>query len=213
MADQSKVNIDALAAFGKDVLGMSTDFGSGLSKGATKIGNAVVGYSGTNEAQVFRDWYFQAVIDASSQFNEDVVKGLLSMSYGAIVEAANYREGDVSQSQALHEVEAAFNPAPGTQSVATDMAAAAAKQQAADAKTARLRHQTGEDRLPAPSATSDDNVCLAPSPSEQVRIHNKLYGNDEHWRPPDPDADKHDVQTVDPPPPGGWPDATPTTQV
>lgn len=203
MADESKVNIDALAAFGKDVAGMGEDYGTGLSKGAMKIGNAVVGYSGTNEAQVFRDWYFQAVVGSSNQFNQDVVKGLLSMGFGAIVEAANYREGDLSQSQALQDVQAAFNPAPGTDSVATEFDKAQQTKPQPKADTT--------DRLPPPAPTPD-NVCVPPSPSEQVRIHNKLYGQDERWRPKDPNAQPN-VQLVDPPPPGGWPDASPTTEV
>jgi hypothetical protein len=211
MADQSKVNIDALAAFGKHLGEMLSDYGQGLGKGTTNIGNARVGFSGTNEAQVFRDYYLQVVVYSAGQFNQDVAKGMMSMSYGAIVEAANYREGDLSQAQALRDVEAAFNPAPGKQSVATDMAAAAAKQQAEDARLARLRHQTGEDRLPPPDSSTPDDVCPAPSPMEQVRIHNDLYGKDEHWRPQDPNAQPN-VQLVDPPPPGGWPDPTPTTE-
>jgi hypothetical protein len=216
MADHSKVNIDALAAFGKALAfgdhGMIQDYGDGLNKGANKIGNAVVGFSGTNEAQVFRDYYYQVVLYSAGKFNEDVAKGLMSMSYGAIVEAANYREGDLSQAEALHDVEAAFDPAPGTPSVATDMAAAAAKKQAEDARMARLRHQTGEDRLPPPSSDTPATTCPLPSPMEQVREHNDLYGKDERWQPKDPNA-QPDVQIIDPPPPGGWPDTYPATEV
>lgn len=203
MSDQSKVNIDALAAFGKDVGGMLKDYSDGLNQGATKIGDAVVGFSGTNEAQVFKDWYYQAVVDSSNKFNQDVVKGLLSMSYGAIVEAANYREGDLSQSQALRDVQAAFDPKAGTQSVATDIAKSEQDHPQPKANTT--------DQLPPPAPTPD-NVCLPPSPMEQVRIHNDLYGKDERWHPDDPNA-KPNVQLVDPPPPGGWPDTSPTTQV
>lgn len=203
MADQSKVNIDALAAFGKDVGDMPKDYTDGLNKGAMTIGSAVVGFSGTSEAQVFSDWYYKVAVYSANMFNLDVVKGLTSMSFGAIIEAANYREGDLSQARALEDVQAAFSPAPGAKSVASEFDKA---QQAHPQPKANTT-----DQLPPPSPTPD-NVCVAPSPMQQVKIHNDLYGKDEHWRPKDPNAQPN-VQLVDPPPPGGWPDPTPTTEV
>jgi hypothetical protein len=216
MADESKVDIDALAAFGKALAfgdhPMAGDFSDG-NKNTMSISQAEVGFSGTNEAQVFRDYYYHVVAYSWGQFQQDVYKGLLSMGCGAVVEAANYREGDLSQAQALHDVQAAFNPAAGGQSVASMLAAAADKQQAEDAKVRKLLHQSGEDRLPPPTnSTPPTDPNAAPSAMEQVRIHRDRYGKDEHWTPKDPNAPDPNVQLVDPPPPGGWPDPAPTTE-
>jgi hypothetical protein len=191
---------------------MVGDFGSGVNK-ATGIDQAQVGFSGTNEAQVFRDYYYHVVAYSWGQFQQDVYKGLLSMGCGAVVEAANYRAGDLSQAQALHDVQAAFNPAPGTQSVATFLAAGDAKKQAEDARVRRLLQQTGEDHLPPPTKSdppTDPNP--APSAMEQVRIHNDHYLKDEHWTPKDPNAPDPNVKILAPGPLDGRPDTPPVTE-
>jgi hypothetical protein len=215
MADHSKVDIDALAAFGKALAfgdhPMAGDFGDGVKK-TMSISQAQVGFSGTNEAQVFRDYYYHVVAYSWGQFQQDIYKGLLSMGCGAVVEAANYREGDLSQAQALHDVQAAFNPARGTQSVASYLAAAADKQKAEDAKVRQLLQKAGEDHLPPPTKSAPPtDPKPAPSAMEQVRIHDDRYLKDEHWTPEDPNAPDPNVKILAPGPLGGGPDTSPVT--
>jgi hypothetical protein len=211
MADRSKVDIEALASFGMDVGKMLKDYGDGLKDGLSKIGGAVTGFSGTNEAQTFSDYYFKAVLPSSNSFSTDVMKGLLAIHFGAIVQAANYREGDLSQAQAMDDVINEFNPAAGKDGVG---AAFDKAQQKDPLATASTDNQAADDnwKLPPPTNTPD-NVCVAPSPAEQVRLHEKLYGKDERWRPADPNPPQPQPTLVDPPPPGGWPANPGTTTV
>ncbi len=188
MADQSKVDIDALAEFGKNVLSQTLkDYVSGSSAGLSKISGAVAGMVGTNEAQVFAEWN-AGMNEALGLFMKDSPAGFESLGYGAIVEAANYRAGDVSQAKAMDDVINVFNPAAGTPSVASEQAEELAKAKALNA------HLPPDDRslpgqLPPPikSAPVVPNSCVQ-SPEEQVRLHDKLYGKDEKWRPVDPNA-------------------------
>jgi hypothetical protein len=188
MADQSDVDIDALAEFGKNVLSQTLkDYASGSSAGLSKISGAVPGMIGTNEAQVFMDWN-SSMIEALGLFMKDSPAGFESLGYGAIVEAANYRTGDLSQAQAMDDVIDVFNPAAGTPSVASEQADALAQ---AKARNAHLPpdDRTLPNQLPPPekSVPVVPNSCVQ-SPEEQVRLHDKLYGKDEKWRPIDPNA-------------------------
>jgi hypothetical protein len=183
MADHSKVDPDALAEFGKNVL--SDTLKNFKSDGLNEISGAVTGLVGTNEAQVFMEWN-AGMNEALGLFMKDAQAGFESLGYGAIVEAANYRAGDLSQAKAMDDVLQVFNPPAGTPSVASEQAAALAE---AKARNAHLppEDRSLPDRLPPP-IKSAPVVPTTKSPMEQVREHDKLYAKDETWRPIDPNA-------------------------
>lgn len=191
MADQSKVNIDALTAFagqvagfspGKDAGGMLKDYSTGMQSPASQVGGAIVGFLGTNEAKTLQDWYYKECLESLNSFTEDVVKGLESLGSAAIIMAANYREGDLSQAQAMNDVIGAFNPGKGQQTVDDQIAAAQKKDPP----------KTTAETLPPPEG---DMVCTLPTPGEpltpqqQVEQHDNKYGDHEDWYPGNPNYD------------------------
>lgn len=209
MANESRVDIDALATFGLDVVKMLKDYSDGLKGALGKVSGVVTGFSGTNEAQTFTDYYFKAVMPSSNSFDIDVMKGLLSMHFGAIVQAANYRNGDLSQAEAMQDVLDEFNPAAGKDGVG---AAFATEQKDDPLETASTSNDAENNKWKLPPPTKlPDNV--PPSPDEQVRVHQKTYGEDERWHPEDPNPPKPTPELIDPPPPGGWPAHPPVTEV
>jgi hypothetical protein len=194
MSDKTTVDIHAQAAFGQAMLlDVLTHYESGVAAAMSKMSAAEVGMSGTNEAQTFGAWYSQELMGACGSFLKDSRQGIESLSNAAIIEAANYRQGDLSQAQALDDVLKAFNPAAGTPSVATDAAKAEAQArqaQVAQAKaSARLGARGRPDQLTGPDGDGiQPDICVAPSPERQADIHRSLYGKDERWHPRDPNA-------------------------
>lgn len=192
MADESKVDIDALVTFGQKMGDVLKTYGTATGPALSKAGAASVGLVGTNEAQTFRDWYDQAILEAAGKFMQDSTHAVQSFMYSSIIMAANYRTGDLSQAAALNDVMGAFDPKDGTPSIATEQAKADAEQHQLEA------HLPPEDRTPTnglPPAEIVDPPATKPgeqSPYEQVREHNDKYGKDEHWRPPDPNAPPDD---------------------
>jgi hypothetical protein len=146
---------------------------------------------GTNEAQVFSDWN-SSLLEALGKFMKDSPRGFESLGYGAIVQAANYRTADRAQAEEM--VIDVFNPAAGTPSVATEIAAAEAEQRKAE------RHLPPEDKTPKNGLPAPDRSAplpdTGPSALEQVRQHNDTYGEDERWRPVDPNAPVDDGSSV-----------------
>lgn len=182
MGDESNVNIDALAAFGvKDIPQVLNDYASETAVAMSKVGAAVPGLSGTSEGQTFSDWHV-AALEAMRSFMQDSIAGFRSLSCGAIVEAANYRTGDLSQAQALQGVLDAFNPPAGS---AQSVAAETAQSEFAQSREEYFHPTSAEAHLPPPDPQAD--LPGAPqSPQEQVREHNEKYGEGERWRPVDP---------------------------
>src|SRR6266496_776595 len=101
MGDSSHVDIDALADFGKSFMDMlkDKDQSTKMTDAFKKMAKAKPGMSGTNEAQTFADWYSEAVYPSLTGFSEDCSKGVPCLMNGIIVQAANYRHGDISQAE------------------------------------------------------------------------------------------------------------------
>lgn len=190
MTDRSEVDIDALVDAGKvTYTQIASDYNAGMRAAQSKIMSAYPGAIGTNEAQTCADGYF-ASIEALSQFINESSMGCPSLGFGLIAIAANYREGDLSQAEAMSDVIAAFNPGPGAKTVAGWFA-----EHGGNAKPAQpVLGKTFN--FPAPGSPAyvaanepDDlpeDVYVPPSADEQRRLHDKVYGDDERWRPLDP---------------------------
>lgn len=210
MTDTS-VNKKALADFGTKTLGgpgggnSSTlqDFQHGTGDPIGKIGSARPGMLGSNEAVVFRDYYFNAVNDALSQLMKDAPKGLMALGGGAIVMAANYEDGDVSQANAVDKVYDMFNASPDKPSLDHDLATNTNK---VDDKT-KVNNQDLLDKEapPNPVAPPPGQESPLQRAQRQVDQHNKSYGHDEHWHPDPPPAPPHPT----PGPPVTTPQPTP----
>lgn len=194
MGDGSKVDIKALAKFGKDTNdsmdGHTKELGSATGKIAK--GTVAGGALGTNEAQTFNDWYSQCVADGTTKFMADFPKGMMALGFGAIVQAGNYAEGDMSQAKAMDEVIDMFNQA-ANKGLDGDLAK----------HNKSLTDKTTVTPLPPPQ-TSDDtapptNVCLPKdklTPMQQLQLHNDQYGKWETWTPPDPNAQPDPIYSV-----------------
>lgn len=184
MGNQSDVNIDAVAKFGTNVdLNIIPDFALGTMAQFSKVGAALVGATGTNEAQTFRDWYMRGICEPLGEhYLTDARDGLQAHADVAIIIAANYRHGDISQGQEMDAVNNAFNPTDGQESIRSDQA------QNPDSQPVT----TDKDQLPkgkkAPAGPPPKD-----SPQQQVNEHNQKYGQNEHWQPEDPN------QPYDPP--------------
>lgn len=183
MVDGSKVDIKALSKFGTDTNTSMNDYAKNLGGPTGEIGKGSVAGSalGTNEAQTFNDWYTQCVADGTTKFMGDFPKGMMALGFGAIVQAGNYAQGDVSQAEAMNDVIKMFNLDP---SKGLDGDLAQNNKDVTDKATVKpvLPPSTPDD--------VDQNVCRAdkPTPMEQLDSHNNEYGKWETWRPPDPNA-------------------------
>jgi hypothetical protein len=202
MADESKVDIDALVEFSGDVWGLSPkrtqpggmamDFLHGMAGPQAKVNGAIMGYTGTNEAQTLQDWYTQACLVSLNKFGNDVSTGFMALGSAVVVMAANYRQGDVSQAEAMNDVMEAFSPGKGDRTLAGWLASAPRPEQ-----DARAKAQT-DPHLPPPQ---QDPLAACPgaphpgpqTPADQVNEHNAKYANRDHpyedWYPGNPDYD------------------------
>lgn len=209
---ETSVNKKALADFGTKTLGgpgggngsTLQDFQQGTGDPMGKIGSARPGMVGSNEAVVFRDWYFHAINDALSQLMKDAPKGLMALGGGAIVMAANYEDGDVSQANAVDKVYDMFNASPDTPSLDHDLATNAKN---VDKKT-KVNNQDLLDKEapPNPVAPPPGQETPLQKAQDQVKQHQDQYGDDEHWRPPSSD---HPTPHPTPGPPPSTPQPTP----
>lgn len=190
--DGTDVNIDSVAAFGKLALTKRVpDFVQGMSTAHGKAGQAMAGMSGTGEGLSFATVH-AGMLEQLGQFMTDANIGVQALGSGAIVVAANYRTSDLSQKQALDSVTNAFNPPSGTESLSQDRseAEAAARQD----EFARQREQFFHPPAPhLPDAQPGQPQGEQPlTPQQEVTEHNDKFGEDETWRPPDPNAPPDD---------------------
>jgi hypothetical protein len=184
MGDGSKVDISALSKFGSDTNDSLQTYQKGLGAPLGMIMKGEVGGSalGTEESQTFNDCYNQYVCDPTTTFStQDSVKGIMALGFGAIVQAANYTEGDQSQRQAMNGVLDMFTQDP-SKGLDADLAN----------NDKDVTGKTKVVQLPAPNTADDvnNNVCRADAqtPMEQLQAHNNKYGKWETWQPPDPNA-------------------------
>lgn len=177
MTSHSDVNIDALANFGKDLSSMLEHYGDGAGGPFSKIGSVMPGMSGTSEAQTFSDWYAEGLLEPLNYFMQDSLRGLVALSYGAIIAAANYREADLSQAQAIAAVVKAFHPDPGKPSVTSP-----------SGTTGKNTPPQVDTNGQLPSSSTNPWTCNSGTLSVdgQVAAHNQLYGPNEHWTPAPP---------------------------
>lgn len=179
MSDETSVYIDALSKFGTQLyLHEAGNVGTGLAGSMTAISSAVVGVVGTDEAQTFAAWN-AGMLEAFSYFTKDVGLGYASLGGVAIIMASNYRQGDLSQAEAMGDVLDAFNPPAGSATVA-DV----------------LNAQPPEVKQPQSPSTSIplNDQCKAytqyakpNTPQAKWQDHENRYKQWESWRPTEPD--------------------------
>ena len=195
MSDQSSVDIQALADFGKHkYLTDAPAVGKSLVGSMGQIGSATVGMVGTNEAQTFAAWY-GGMVDALGKFTKDVGLGYESLGGVAIIMASNYRHGDLSQGAAMDDVIDAFNPRKGEKTVADGQ------------KTPKV--PVHKKKLP-PSTTDKQSRCTdgPQTPLQRWQAHEKIYQDYEKWHPTEPHPKPGPGPT---PPPNSKPEP-PSTQ-
>ncbi|SDF97786.1 hypothetical protein [Klenkia brasiliensis] len=181
MSEGTFARPDKISDFGKQTAEQSQDLTSGLSSSMTGLMSANIGGSGFPEAALARSRY-GSLAEASLRFVQDTAQGLTALGYAGITVAQNYREGDSEQQVLMDGVDAAFTPAPGQDSIARR--AARAQQDAARAEAQRrvMLRRMGEDPDdygtyqdgydPTPTVTTTPaNVCVAPTPTQQVQAH------------------------------------------
>lgn len=180
MGGHTKVNVHALAEYGKKLAGGGSDqsglgrFRTGTTGPIVDISSPQLGLIDTNEAQVFRDWYHDHVSDALRQLIADSTTGLLALGNGAVVMAANYKGGDLSQAAALDKVFDLFNRSAATPSIAYDLAH--------NRKLADRTKVTNVDRLGHDPA-GPSHLSRAERAMAQAHHHRTTYGKDEQWHP------------------------------
>lgn len=176
-ADGTDVSPDRVSDFGEKTRDEAMDF----QKGALSSMSSVVSAqprSGMDAAVSFGNAHTER-FKAFQMFAQDASTGLMALGFGALTIAQNYREADMSQAKQMNSVDAAFNPAAGTPSIASDQA-----DQAAQAKEAPAKTPAGNPPdLPRPAPPAPVDSCEPPTPAEQVIAHNKIYGKDENWLP------------------------------
>lgn len=181
-SDGTDVVPDSVSAFGKKCLdeGHALIQASGSTMG--DLSKAMPGKSMLSEGASFRGLHSLAV-GGAQMLIRDVYTGLLALGNGGITIAQNYREADLSQAEQMASVDAAFNPAAGTPSLASMMAAEPAPKR----PTGATRAGRAES---APDAGAAPVYGPPATPQEEVNLHNELYGENEQWRPepaPDPE--------------------------
>lgn len=178
MSDSSSVDINALGDVG---ITLMTTLLSGHEKpfgeAGEKIGAAEVGAAGTSEAHQFAAWYTGAT-DALGQFLADVTHGVRALGNTAVVMADNYRHGDLSQGEAMKDVQRALHPSKSDPTLASQDAANARdhKETSSSGDPYHLK-SNGHPKPPKPDPQS---------PQVQVQQHEHKYGKQEHWHPVDP---------------------------
>lgn len=184
MGDGSKVDIKLLSQFGSDTNDSLQTYQKGLGAPLGLIMKGAVGGSalGTEEAQTFNDSYNQRVCDPTTTFTtQDSVKGIMALGFGAVVQAGNYADGDLSQRKAMDDVFDMFTQDP-SKGLDADLAN----------NNKDVTDKTKVVQLPAPNTADDvnNNVCRVNdlTPMERLQIHNNEYGKWETWQPPDPNA-------------------------
>jgi hypothetical protein len=172
MAEHTKVNVAALANFGTKTAEQTfKSYASGAGALAANRAGETIGRVGTNEARTFQA-YYQGMTEALGYFQRDSGKGFQALGFGAVVMAANYHQGDLSQAKAMDDINAMFEPTPGKPAPETG-------------KT--VVGTTPIKKLPPPTRTLNPSPTYQPpSPQEQVNEHRRLYGKDEHLP-----ADRH----------------------
>lgn len=191
MASQSKVNIQHLADFGQKTAGFGisggdhntmTDFTNGLSEPQAGIAKGAVAGTGlrTSEAKAFQNSYKQAVTDPLQTFLQDAPKAIMALGGGAVVEAANYYEGDQNQLNAMTDVAKMFTANNDT-GLDADLAKKANADKAKDVTVVHLGPPTTEqDKGRLGNETQSEKAHR-----EATDLYNK-YKNDIHWpKPPD----------------------------
>lgn len=172
MVEHSKVDIGALARFGeKTVAHTMPRYGRGAGSVAGEISVAPVGKVKTSEAQTFAA-YYKGMVEALKYFLQDSPKGIEALGSGAVVMAANYKAGDLSQAKAMDDVNKAFADRPDRPSLATD------KKVLAKIKVHIVAPPEPKATSPSPTYAYDP-----PTATQQVDEHNRRYGHYEHWQP------------------------------
>ena len=162
MSDSTDVDVQAIL----DVAGVLQQ--QALEQPGTTLAALVpaqlanLGASGMQEG-VWAAGTHAAALDAVQQFLAETADGLQSLAWVAVTVAENYRFGDADQAAGMAGVDAAFRPAPGQPSLATQRAEVAAATAAGAAATAAEAAQRAEffrlsgeappqDLVPAPPA-------------------------------------------------------------
>lgn len=197
MVEGSHVDYHALGKFGSDTSNTLQTYQGAIGgpQAMISLGSLAGASLGTNEAQTFKDYYDQGILDPAQCFLKDSPTGMMSIQFGATVCAANYADGDQSQADGM-KVVATFNADPN-KGLDADLA-----KHNKDVTTKTKVDLPHSENLP--KTPTEPNVCLAnPTPMEQLQMHDHEYGKWETWRPVDPNAPVDiDPSTVEPLGPG-----------
>jgi len=170
MADSTRVQPDALLAFGVELAALAGTHQSAAQTAELSTLSARMGTSGMQEA-VWAAGSHQAARQAAAQFAADTIDGLQALQYVAATVAERYRHADADQAQQLAAVHDAFTPPPGTPTTASrraEAAAAAAEQAAADADATAAAESAQSllyERLGERPADIGDQPLLDPAAS------------------------------------------------
>jgi hypothetical protein len=135
VSDSTAVDVQAVLDFAGVVQQHASDQPQTLAAlGSAQLAN--LGASGMQEG-AWAAGSHAAALDAALQFLSETADGLQSLAWVAVTVAENYRFGDADQAAQMAGVDAAFRPAPGQPSLATERAEAEAEAAAAAADAAR----------------------------------------------------------------------------
>lgn len=181
---------DSVSEFGNKCLTESRPVMEGIGSSTSDLYRGGAGKTVLPEGVSFARAHMMRA-QAALMLLQDAATGLFALGNGAITIAHNYRSADLSQAQQMNTVDAAFNPAPGTRSIASEQAAAAeaAAREAARARADERKYGEVTAReaaaKPLPQAATVQGPT-PPTPQQEVDDHTALYGENEHWRPPAP---------------------------
>lgn len=195
MASQSRVNIQHLSDFGQKTAGFGikggdhdtmSDFTKAMGDPGGKImKGTVAGASlGTSEAKEFQYYYQQAITEPLKSFMQDVPKAFMALGGGAVVEAANYYDGDQNQAQAMDDVIKMFTADP-SKGLDADLAR---KQNEDESKKVKVQELPPPDTKDDKAVSKDDGTTSADR--RATDLYNK-YKNDMSWpsgKLPDPNT-------------------------
>lgn len=186
MGEQTEVNPDQVIDFGKKTMDQLEAISNGLQVPMDGIPQAQPGLSGLAEGRgVFS--YHNVLAQRMGPLVTDLIKTFQALGTAASVVGANYKVADLTQSNAMVDVESVFNPAP-------EDSAARAAERAAQEREARQRSYADEinanpgELPPATDSTPDtaadgesaQPVDDGPTAQERVEEHMDDYGGDEY---------------------------------
>ena len=186
--DGTEVRPDSLSEFGRKCVDESEIFGKEAGSAMMAISSAIVGACDLEEGNECARAYANSV-QALQVFYDDAITGMLACGYGGITLADNYRNADQSLEEQMKCVDAAFNPAGDTPSIASRRA----EQEDATATRRAEQEDVAEDapppREPAPplsttvaaNATATAAAAGPLTPQEQVDAHQASYPA--HYQP------------------------------